>query len=129
MSSPTDEVSTKERLKLCCKPRYKMRRIKRKGAFLVLAWNILACFVLWYILDGWYREYIYRGNTTTIIDITFFGFTLPLAGWLADACIGRYKMIYCSVWVMWAATILVQWLISFWMFTILQSVMWLHKLH
>ena len=35
-----------------------------------------------------------------------FGLTLPLDGWLADACIGRYKMIYCSVWIMWTATIL-----------------------
>ncbi len=30
-----------------------------------------------------------------------FGVTTAIAGWLTDAFIGRYKMIRCSVWIMW----------------------------
>ena len=97
---PIDEISTKERLKFYCKPRYKVRRVKRKGAFLVLVWNFLAVCVLCFTMNFPYCE------TKTIVGQILFGLTLPLAGWLADACIGRYKMIYCSAWILWAATIL-----------------------
>ena len=30
-----------------------------------------------------------------------FGITTAIAGWLTDAFIGRYKVIRCSVWIMW----------------------------
>ena len=103
---PIDEVSTKEQLKLCCKPRFKIRRVKRKGAVLVLVWNFLALFVLWYLNNSQYRSYIPNSDNGTLVSLALFGLTLPLAGWLADACVGRYKMIYCSVLIMWAATIL-----------------------
>ena len=70
----------------------------------MLIWNFLACFVLWYISVAcqWYRSFIPQNYYRTEISLTMFGLTLPLAGWLADA----YKMIYCSVWIMWTATIL-----------------------
>ena len=35
-----------------------------------------------------------------------FGLVPPLAGWLADARIGRYKVIRCSILIMWIATVL-----------------------
>ena len=84
---PTDEVSTKERLKLYCKPTYKIRRVKRKGAILVLVWNFLAVSVLWFLDNVDYHTYIPNDNGT-IISVVLFGFTLPVAGWLADAYIG-----------------------------------------
>ena len=34
------------------------------------------------------------------------GFTLPFAGWLADICFGRYKVIHWSMWIMWIASML-----------------------
>ena len=34
------------------------------------------------------------------------GFTLPIAGWLADVYLGRYKVIRCSIWIMWIASVL-----------------------
>ena len=55
---PVDEVSTKEQLKLLCKLTYKMRRVKTKGAILVLIWNFLALFVLWYATNSQYRTTI-----------------------------------------------------------------------
>ena len=47
---PVDEVSTKVKLKLLYKPTYKIRRVKTKGALLVLAWNFLAATVIWFLL-------------------------------------------------------------------------------
>ena len=46
-----DEISTKEKLKLLCKPTYKIRRVKTKGALLVLAWTFLAASVFWCIMS------------------------------------------------------------------------------
>ena len=98
LSSP---ITTKERLQLCCKPTYKPRRVKNKGAILVLVWNHLIMSVFYYL----------KWNTNVngyeaIVWVATFSFTLPIAGWLADARIGRYKVICCSVWIMWIATIL-----------------------
>ena len=102
-----DAVSTKERLKLCCKPTYKMRRVKRKGAILVLTCNFLATFVLWHLIDSRYRRYSQsQKSSETVIGMAMLGVALPIAGWLADAWVGRYRMIYCSVLIMWAATVL-----------------------
>ena len=101
---PTDEVSIKEQLKLCCKPTYKIRRIKSKGAILVLIWNFLALFVLWYASSTFYRTHV--PNNNMVISLIPFAIMLPLAGWLADAYIGRYRVICCSILVTWAAVML-----------------------
>ena len=34
-------LTTKEQMKLCCKPTYQPRRVKNKGAILVIAWSYL----------------------------------------------------------------------------------------
>ena len=102
---PIDEVSTKEQLKLmCCNPACKIRRIKSKGAILVLTWNFLALFVLWYVCNTLYRTHI--PNNNMVITLIPFAIMLPLAGWLANACIGRYQIICCSIFVIWAAIML-----------------------
>ena len=95
-----DEVSTKEKLKLLCKLTYKIRRVKTKGALLVLAWNFLAAIMFWFLVDLSVNsvESLKRAS----IGIVPLVITLPLVGWLADACIGRYKVIYCSSLVLWA---------------------------
>ena len=103
--SSIDEISTKEQLKICCKTSYKMRRVKTKGAILVLVWNLLVITTFWYISSTSFRGHVHNDNGSTISAVAF-GFTLPLAGWLADACVGRYRMIYCSVLITWAATVL-----------------------
>ena len=95
-----DEVSTKEKFKLLCKLTYKIRQVKTKGALLVLAWNFLAAIVFWFLVDLLVNsvESLKRAS----ISIVPLVITLPLVGWLADACIGRYRAIYCSSLVLWA---------------------------
>ena len=41
------------------------------------------------------------------VSLVAFSLTLPVAGWLADARVGRYMVIRCSIWIMWIATVLV----------------------
>ena len=93
-------ITTRERLQLCCKPTYKPRRVKSKAAILMLVWNYLIMNVF-----GLLNKYIDSGYAFRIWLVAF-GLTPPIAGWLADACIGRYKVISCSVWIMWIATVL-----------------------
>ena len=94
--------TTKEQFQLCCKPTYKPRRVKNKGAIFVLIWNYL-------IMNEFYLLSQYPTHTSEykmVIWQVAFGLTLPVAGWLADICIGRYKVIRSSVWIMWIATVL-----------------------
>ena len=94
------KITTWEWLQMCCKPTYNPRRVRSKGAILLLVWNYLIMNVF-----GLLNRYIdngYRFRTWLIVS----GLVPPLAGWLADARIGRYKVIRCSIWIMWIATVL-----------------------
>ena len=76
--------TTKEQFQLCCKPTYKPRRVKNKGAIFVLIWNYL-------IMNEFYLLIQYHTHTSEykmVIWQVVFGLTLPVAGWLADICIG-----------------------------------------
>ena len=100
-----DEVSIKERFKLLCKPTYKIRRVKTKGAYLVLAWNFLVTSVFWFIISL-SLDSAEEPLQKIIIGAVLLVVTLPLVGWLADSCIGRYKVIYCSSLILWVALVL-----------------------
>ena len=91
-------VTTKERLQLCCKPTYKPRKVKSKGAILVLLWNFLIINVI--------NDPLAHYDITGCVCLVAISLTLPVAGWLADTRIGRYKVIRCSIWIMWIATVL-----------------------
>ena len=97
------ELTPKERLRICCKPSFRWRRLKSKGAILVLIWNYLCVSVLFF-----YRK-LGGGNLglTFSTEIVVFGVTLSIAGWIADVRFGRYRVIYLSMWIMWAAIMLV----------------------
>ena len=93
-------VTTKERLQLCCKPTYKPRRVKNKGAIFVLICNYL-------IMNEFYLLNSYdEGGIESLTWKVAFGLSVPVAGWLADTHTGRYKVIRFSVWMMWIATAL-----------------------
>ena len=94
----SSEITTKERLSICCKPSFRLRRLKNKGAILVLIWSYL-CLSLAYF----YWE-ISKDNSVSVL--VAFCLTLSIAGWIADVRFGRYKVIYWSMWIMWAALML-----------------------
>ena len=39
LSLGSSELTTKERLSICCRPSFQLRLFKNKGAILVLVWN------------------------------------------------------------------------------------------
>ena len=89
-------INSKDKLSTCCNVKhYQIRRVKNKGAVLVLAIN--------YLITGVFHllATIAAHHTTQKILLVPFGITTAIAGWLTDAFIGRYKVICCSVWIMW----------------------------
>ena len=95
----SNTITTMERLQIRCKPSYKPRRVKNKGAILVLMWNYLIMIVF-----GSLNQYLTKDHNLIIWIV--FVLIPPTAGWLADAHIGKYNMICCSIWMMWIAAVL-----------------------
>ena len=88
--------STQEKLRACCMPRYKMRRIKNKGATAVLVLCYLMISALYLLISVSDHDLPHPQAW-----LMTFGITTSLAGWLADAFIGRYKVIRCSILMTW----------------------------
>ena len=95
----SSELTTKERLSICCKPSFRLRRLKNKGAILVLIWSYLCISLSFFYLKISKNNFVY-------VQVATVGLTLSIAGWIADVCFGRYKVIYWSMWIMWAALML-----------------------
>ena len=81
----------------CCKSTYKLRKLKNKGALLVLVWNYLIMSLFYYIMVHTERD---KQHYITI------GVTLPIAGLLANVYLGRYRVIRWSIWIMWIGAML-----------------------
>ena len=103
--SPTRK---KKRLMACCKPTYHMRKLKNKGAIIVLMTSFLSMCLFYYVMGyGLYHYSSFRPiqRQRTVCSLAW-SFTVPLVGWLADVILGRYRMIQWSVWIMWMGTVL-----------------------
>ena len=85
----TDQMAacTIEKLKEFCKP--KLRRLKNKGAILIIIWSYLAMSVFIYLYS-----YAKHGGKLRLLVL---GVSLPFAGWFADVRIGRYKVMSYSM--------------------------------
>ena len=95
-------ISSKDELRICCNvPRYQIRRVKNKGAILVLILSYLVISTLYLLTNAGVHEPLHE------VWLLPFGITTSIAGWLTDAFIGRYKVIRCSVWMMWLLMIVV----------------------
>ena len=103
VSSQPDKITTKECLQTCCRISYQMRKLKNKGAILVLVWSFMVMSVLNYLANNLLISY---HDILSYSVITIIGVTLPITGWLADVQFGRYKIIHCSIWIMWISYVL-----------------------
>ena len=99
--NPNKNTDNKKHSTSCCKQAYyRPRRVKNKGALLVLVWNFLTMSVFYLINDYLSEKYLLK------IWLGVFGLTLLVAGWLADTRIGRYNVVRNSIWIMWIAIVL-----------------------
>ena len=103
-SSQPDKITLKEHLQTFCKISYRMRKLKNKGALLVLVWSFMVMCAVNYLFNVLMEPH-YDDSVTTSVA-TIIGVTLPIAGWLADIRFGRYKVIRFSIWTMWITSVL-----------------------
>ncbi len=92
-------------------PKYQIRRIKSKGALLVLAWVFLVfgAFLTMFriaIDDAWLRTHGTHILQSQPVAVVILSICCPFAGWLADVYFGRYRVIYAGLWLMWVGTVL-----------------------
>ena len=80
---------------------YQIRKLKNKGAIIILVWNFFVVSASEYLI-----AYVQIPGGASIGTIAL-GFTLPFAGWLADVCLGRYRVIHWSMWIMWISFMLI----------------------
>ncbi|MCG8625205.1 MAG: hypothetical protein MJE68_24805, partial [Proteobacteria bacterium] len=85
----------------CCKSFYQIRKLKNKGALIVLVWNYLISALFYYLAS--HVPQVQLDHTPYFI---VYCFILLLAGWLADSYLGRYKVIRWSMWIMWVGSVL-----------------------
>ena len=97
-------LTRQEQLKICCKPTYRMRRLRNRGAILLLVWNYLIT-AQYFVRE---KRSIVKGNYTLPFTLWLVagGLTLSISGWIADVYFGRYKVIRFSMWIMWIAYML-----------------------
>ena len=76
-----------------CKPTYRVRKLKNKGAIIVFVWNFFIASVFNHLM----AFVVPYGLEITMATL---GLTLLLAGWLADIHFGHYKVIRWSMWIM-----------------------------
>ena len=81
----------------CCKFLYQRRKLKNKGAIVVIVWNYLVTSLAFYLAihASDYKLYYIACS-----------FILLFAGWLGDVYLGRYRVIRWSMWIMWIASVL-----------------------
>ena len=89
-------ITSNDKLSACCNvKRHQMRRVKNKEAVLVLAISYLVTSIIYFLVNITAHKPVYQ------VWLIPFGITTAIAGWLTDAFIGRYKVIHCSIWMMW----------------------------
>ena len=84
-------------------PTYKPRKFKNKGAALTLIWNFSALFLFIFFTATNYVKIDYHYQIA-LFGLT--GFFYPIAGWLGDVYLGRYKVLKIGLIVMWSGGIL-----------------------
>ena len=83
-----------------CQPACRIGWLKNKGALLVALWNCFVTPVYYLLKDGQKSQDPLNAYVNGIILLSAC-LLYPIGGWLADSRFGRYKIIRCSIWIMW----------------------------
>ena len=98
-------ISMQEYLRICLKPKYKLRKIMNKGAILVLVFNFLITSVFYYTSYKSLTPEPYCIMCFKFIEAPI-GLALPFAGWLADVYFSRYRVLLFGIVTMWISALL-----------------------
>lgn len=92
----------------CCEPAYRVRWLKNRGAILIIIWNLLVMSIYHLFIQGYRQNQLDNPYNVNGIGLVMWCITLlfPIGGWLADTRVGRYKVIHCSMWIMWIGMVL-----------------------
>ena len=92
-------------LKECCTTAfkyYKIRRVKNKGALIVLLLSFLVTTTVFFFNN--LRDLHYQDIVNTYVLYLWlipFAISASLTGWIADTLTGRYAVIKISIWIIW----------------------------
>ena len=104
-SQPDDEIGIKEWCQIRCKPSFQIRKVKNKGATLIIIWSYLISSI--FTIGKHYIAKHYDNHTLVYVLVLIpMGLTIVLAATLADFRFGRYKIISFSLWIVWICSIL-----------------------
>ncbi len=83
-------------------------KVKSKGAILTLILNFLVLSSFYTLL--WMVSEIKSSTALELygpggVALAFLTISCPVAGWLADARYGRYKVLRCGLWLTWIGTL------------------------
>ena len=89
----------------CCRPGYRVRRVRSRGAVLVLLWNFLVgpADLSYTILFE--RLVPVPAAIPDLAQQVILVFYYPFAGWLADVYFGRYKVMHAHLLLMWVGSV------------------------
>ena len=100
---PCDQEAPTSTRPCHCGQRYRARRVRSKGAVLVIVWSLLtwACSTA----SSVNVDVIFQYSVYKIINGLGIAVLYLFAGWLADVYFGRYKVMKVSIWVMWLGSV------------------------
>ena len=84
-----------------CGQKYRARRVRSKGAVLVIVWSLLT----WACSTIVNADVIFQSSVFQIINGLGTAVLYLFAGWLADVYFGRYKVMKVSIWIMWLGNV------------------------
>ena len=98
-----------------CKPSYRLKWLKDKGAIMIVVWSFMVNSVFHFLTfsiqilftesDSRVSNGASNGPSLAGMILIFVALLFPLGGWLADSYLGRHKMIRYSTWLMWVSII------------------------
>ena len=101
VNETTSGGSSSPKTGVTCQSSYRLRKLKNRGALLILVINYLVTCVFYHL-----SVHEVGGKLNKYYATAAWCLTLPIVGWLADIYFTRYKVIRCSMWIMWVTSIL-----------------------
>ena len=96
-----DQEAPTSTLPCHCGQRYRARRVRSKGAVLVIVWSLLT----WACSTIVNADVIIQSSVFKIMNGLGTAVLYLFTGWLADVYFGRYKVMKVSIWVMWIGNV------------------------